>query len=210
MKTIIHDLNKADFSAFELPDENVVVLNADGHYAPCRGCFACWLKNTGFCVMDDSLKHAGALIGQSDPLIIISRFVLRRLQPRRQGRFGPHYWGIPPLLYLAGRPNHHIWGATRSENCCAFSFTEILRNGSGRLPQSLPSATGSTLDTKQRKRCFSKISAQIRGAISMKLLILNASPQKERRRFSIFLRYPPAVSSRPCQKNGSSAEPERL
>ena len=73
MKTIIHDFNKETFSAFELPDENVVVLNADGHYAPCRGCFACWLKNTGFCVMDDSLKHAGALIGQSDPLIIISR-----------------------------------------------------------------------------------------------------------------------------------------
>lgn len=73
MKTIIHDFYKETFSAFELPDENVVVLNADGHYAPCRGCFACWLKNTGFCVMDDSLKHAGALIGQSDPLIIISR-----------------------------------------------------------------------------------------------------------------------------------------
>ena len=73
MKTIIHDLNKADFSAFELPDENVVVFTADGQYAPCRGCFACWLKNVGFCVMDDSLKHAGALIGQSDPLIIISR-----------------------------------------------------------------------------------------------------------------------------------------
>ena len=73
MKTIIHDLNKADFSAFELPDENVVVFTADGQYAPCSGCFACWLKNTGFCVMDDSLKHAGAWIGQSDPLIIISR-----------------------------------------------------------------------------------------------------------------------------------------
>ena len=73
MKTIIHDFNKETFSAFELPDENVVVLNADGHYAPCRGCFACWLKNTGFCVMDDSLKHAGALIGHGDPLIIISR-----------------------------------------------------------------------------------------------------------------------------------------
>lgn len=82
-----------------------VVLNTDGHYAPCRGCFACWLKNTGYCVMDDSLKHAGALIRQRDSLIIISRLCY--------GGYGPGVKAVSdraigvslPFFYLAGRPN---------------------------------------------------------------------------------------------------------
>lgn len=73
MKVLIHDLGEG---AALFPGEtgtDSLVVHADGRYAPCRGCFKCWLKNSGFCVMEDSLKHAGALIGRSDPLIIVSR-----------------------------------------------------------------------------------------------------------------------------------------
>ena len=50
-----------------------MAIHANNQYAPCRGCFQCWLKNAGFCTRKDSLQHIGALIGQSDPLIIVSR-----------------------------------------------------------------------------------------------------------------------------------------
>ena len=108
MKTIIHDLNKADFSAFELPDENVVVFTADGQYAPCSGCFACWLKNTGFCVMDDSLKHAGALIGQSDPLIIISRLCYGGYSPGVKAVLDRTIGVSLPFFTWRGGQTHHM------------------------------------------------------------------------------------------------------
>lgn len=73
MKTIIHDLGAEIIYSLEKPDEDSVVIHADNQYASCRGCFQCWLKNAGFCIMKDSLQHIGALIGQSDPLIIVSR-----------------------------------------------------------------------------------------------------------------------------------------
>ena len=73
MKTIIHDLGAEIIYSLEKPDEDSVVIHADNQYASCRGCFQCWLKNAGFCTMKDSLQHIGALIGQSDPLIIVSR-----------------------------------------------------------------------------------------------------------------------------------------
>lgn len=75
MKVIIHDLSDEIPYALtvEKPNEDSVVLHANNQYASCQGCFKCWLKNAGFCIMKDSLQHVGALLGQSDPLIIVSR-----------------------------------------------------------------------------------------------------------------------------------------
>ena len=73
MKTIIHDLGKQIAPLREQSGKDAVFLDADNRYAPCLGCYSCWLKNPGYCIMKDSLQHIGALFGQSDPLIIISR-----------------------------------------------------------------------------------------------------------------------------------------
>ena len=73
MKVIIHDLSDEITYALEKSNEDSVVLHANNQYASCQGCFKCWLKNAGFCIMKDSLQHIGALVGQSDPLIIVSQ-----------------------------------------------------------------------------------------------------------------------------------------
>ena len=73
MKVIIHDLREGEALSQEKSDKDSVVIHANNQYAPCCGCFKCWLKNAGFCIMKDSLQHIGALIGQSDPLIIVSQ-----------------------------------------------------------------------------------------------------------------------------------------
>ena len=73
MKVIIHDLGKEMAFALGKEEQDLVVVHGDNRYVPCCGCFKCWLKNAGYCRMKDSLQHMGALIGQSDPLIIVSR-----------------------------------------------------------------------------------------------------------------------------------------
>ena len=73
MKVIIHDLREGEALFLGKSDKDSVVIHANNQYAPCCGCFKCWLKNAGFCTMKDALQHIGALIGQSDPLIIVSR-----------------------------------------------------------------------------------------------------------------------------------------
>lgn len=73
MKVIIHDLGEEITCLLKKTNEDLVVIHADNQYAHCRGCFKCWLKNAGYCVMRDSLRHIGALIGKGDSLIIVSR-----------------------------------------------------------------------------------------------------------------------------------------
>lgn len=71
-KMIIHDLSEAEWSKLELDLENTIVIPADGKYAPCKGCFGCWLKTPGKCVMKDKLQNIATQIVSSDELIIIS------------------------------------------------------------------------------------------------------------------------------------------
>ncbi len=71
MHIVIHDLCEELFYSLTFKDE-IIEINEKNKAAPCQGCFKCWLKNAGYCVIYDSLKHIGAAIGTSEKVIIIS------------------------------------------------------------------------------------------------------------------------------------------
>lgn len=64
MKVLIHDLGTANKIDFEKSFD--YVINADGKYAPCQGCFNCWTKHPAECYMKDSLKEVCRVIGRAD------------------------------------------------------------------------------------------------------------------------------------------------
>lgn len=70
MRTIIHDLGKEYSEKIAATADHVIY--ADGRYAPCQGCFKCWTKNPGTCVLKDALQQACRVLGTSDELIIIT------------------------------------------------------------------------------------------------------------------------------------------
>lgn len=71
MHIIIHDLSDELFYALKF-EEEIIEINTKNIAAPCQGCFKCWLKNAGYCVINDSLQHIGAAVGTSDKVTIIS------------------------------------------------------------------------------------------------------------------------------------------
>jgi multimeric flavodoxin WrbA len=73
MKIIVHDLNQEDFSSLGITGNDIAVINANVLYAPCMGCFHCWLKTPGICKINDGLKNIGVLFGHGEELIIISQ-----------------------------------------------------------------------------------------------------------------------------------------
>jgi len=86
MRLIVHDLKEEDFGALGVvASENAkgaggsgdtqVIAAAAMKAAPCQGCFGCWLKLPGYCVLKDSLQHMGALFGRADEVVLISEAV---------------------------------------------------------------------------------------------------------------------------------------
>ena len=76
MRLIIHDLSVEQCEASglnTLSEEENVIVNANGENHYCIGCFACWLKTPGRCVIKDEYQEMGIKLSKVDELLIISK-----------------------------------------------------------------------------------------------------------------------------------------
>jgi len=73
MKVLIHDLNEQDFLSLGITVDDFEVVNANGSFAPCTGCYGCWFKTPGTCKTNDGLKNFGAFYGNREEMVIISQ-----------------------------------------------------------------------------------------------------------------------------------------
>ena len=82
MKMIIHDLSPQEFeSLHQGPDANTIVLSDNGKIHNCIGCFGCWIKTPGRCVLKDGYQNMGELLSKCDHLTIISKCVYGSYSP---------------------------------------------------------------------------------------------------------------------------------
>lgn len=73
MNMIIHDLTDERFrAAFSQIPSDTAVISDNGAVQTCVGCFGCWIKTPGVCVLKDGYENMGALLSRTDRLIIIS------------------------------------------------------------------------------------------------------------------------------------------
>lgn len=125
----------------------------------------CWLKNTGFCVMDDSLKHAGALIGQSDPLIIINRLCYGGYSPGVKAVLDRAIGVSLPFFTWRGGQTHHI-GRYPQRKLLRVLFYGDSTESERQTATELAERNRLNLGYKTAETLFFQNPAQIRGAIS--------------------------------------------
>ncbi len=124
MKAIIHDLEGEITDSLDQSDQDLVVIHANHLYASCRGCFRCWLKNVGFCFMKDSLQHIGALVGRSDPLIVISRCCYGGYSSPVKAVLDRAIGTSLPFFTWRGGQTHHISRYPRRKRMCVYFYGE--------------------------------------------------------------------------------------
>ncbi|WP_197027096.1 flavodoxin family protein [Butyrivibrio sp. MC2021] len=74
MNLIIHDLNEKEWAKIASDYEGWKVISDKGDISPCAGCFGCWLKTPGQCVIKDGYDKMGQLIHSADEVVVISRY----------------------------------------------------------------------------------------------------------------------------------------
>ena len=74
MNLIIHDLSKEQWEALAFPlKEETKIIDNSGKIKKCMGCFGCWLKTPGRCVIPDEYQRMGELAAKAEELTIISK-----------------------------------------------------------------------------------------------------------------------------------------
>lgn len=81
---LIHDLNDEDKLKIEslIPKDSKIFSKDIDNIHPCLGCFKCWLKTPGKCIINDFYTEMPKYIKQADKMIIITEV--------RYGSYSPY------------------------------------------------------------------------------------------------------------------------
>ena len=119
MKLLIHDLKDEDIKAFG-EFEGWETVSDDGTIKPCVGCFCCWHKDPGQCIVRDGYENMGALIHRAEEVCVISRYTYGGFSGFVKNVFDRSLGYVLPQLTLAGTETHHK-SATKRTNPSASS-----------------------------------------------------------------------------------------
>ena len=126
MKTLIHDLG--DEYASLLNDKCENIINADGKYAPCQGCFGCWTKHPAECYMKDSLQMACRTIGKSDSLVIVTENCYGAYSSAVKNVLDRSIGVSTPFSIYRGKQMHHTLRYGKKEKLTVYAYGDMTED----------------------------------------------------------------------------------
>jgi multimeric flavodoxin WrbA len=107
---ILHDLGLEDEKRLlPEPRAGLTIFSALPKVSHCRGCFGCWVKTPGRCVIGDRAAGFATLMAKHDRLTIVSRLVFGSLSPEVKAIIDRSIGFVLPFLEdMDGRMIHHL------------------------------------------------------------------------------------------------------
>ncbi len=119
MNLIIHDLNEKEWNEISADYEGWKVVADKGTISPCIGCFCCWRKTPGECVIKDGYEDMGALIHHADEVTVISRYTYGGFSSFVKNAFDRCIGFVLPQFEVIKGETHH---KKRYDEDKAFTF----------------------------------------------------------------------------------------
>lgn len=107
MKLLIHDLNETEWSKVAEDYQDYEIISDDGSIKPCVGCFGCWTKTPGECIMHDGYERMGTLIHKADEMVVISRYTYGGFSPFIKNVFDRSIGWVLPFFEIIDGEMHH-------------------------------------------------------------------------------------------------------
>ena len=107
MNLVIHDLDTAAWEALRRDYEGWRVVSDRGTIRPCTGCFCCWNKTPGQCVLKDGYEHMGALLHEAEEVHVISRYTYGGFSGFVKNVFDRCLGYVLPQFGVVGGETHH-------------------------------------------------------------------------------------------------------
>lgn len=107
VKLLIHDLCEEDSRELVGNEVNVKVICDKGTIHTCIGCFGCWIKTPGRCVIDDEFSNMGEYISKCDEVIIISKCFYGGYSPFIKNVMDRSISYVHPYFEIRNNELHH-------------------------------------------------------------------------------------------------------
>ncbi len=107
-RLLIHDLLPDEAAAvFPSLPEDVRAFAAEPMVARCVGCFGCWIKTPGACVIKDRASVLPSFLGSCRELILVSRCRYGGVSPTVKAAMERSIGCSLPFFHLVGGEMHH-------------------------------------------------------------------------------------------------------
>ncbi|MBQ6384988.1 MAG: flavodoxin family protein [Lachnospiraceae bacterium] len=107
MNLVIHDMSPEEWSKISPSYAGCTVISDSGNIRPCVGCFTCWTKTPGRCVIRDGYDRMGHLIHEADEVIVISRYTYGGFSGFVKNVFDRCLGYVHPYFEVTGGETHH-------------------------------------------------------------------------------------------------------
>ena len=107
-RLIIHDLSELEaMQLFHSIDSETIVFAVDEDSKVCIGCFNCWIKTPGQCIIKDKIQSLPKLMKDCNEVIIISRLVYGGYSPQIKMALDRNIGYILPYFHIVDGEMHH-------------------------------------------------------------------------------------------------------
>ncbi|MBX4262901.1 flavodoxin family protein [Clostridium estertheticum] len=108
MKVLIHDLIEGELlNLFPNISKEIKIVTQEEEIKKCIGCFGCWVKTPGSCVIKDGYGDVGKILGESEELIIISRICYGGFSPFVKNILDRNIGYLLPFFTIRNNEVHH-------------------------------------------------------------------------------------------------------
>ena len=123
-KIVIHDLSADNLNLMPIAD-GYLTVDANTKAASCIGCFGCWLKTPGVCVIKDEFQYLGAIIPQCKEVFIVSQNCYGGYSPNIKKVLDRSIAASLPFFTYRGGKTHHISRYKNRPECTVFLYGQI-------------------------------------------------------------------------------------
>ena len=185
MNLVIHDLSPEEWEKISRDYENWKIVSDRGTIRPCVGCFGCWNKTPGQCVIKDGYENMGALLHDADEVHVISRYTCGGFSGFVKNVFDRSLGYVLPQFEVVNGETHH---RRRYEEDTPFTFIFYGHSLSGQEKESARryvQAVCANIRGHVKNVVFREdgeapaVTSRPQGSDSGKIILLNASMRSE-------------------------------
>lgn len=164
MKVIIHDLKEEELQDIkQVPSENTVYIGKHGEIRNCTGCFGCWIKTPGKCVIRDRYGDMGELLARCDEVEIISRCCYGGYSPFVKNVLDRSIPYLHPYFKIKKNEMHHKQRYDKILKLKAGFYGENITEEEKQTAEELVKANAVNLYAQVEGILFAEIPAQLGG-----------------------------------------------
>jgi multimeric flavodoxin WrbA len=161
MKLIITDIK--DMQSKQNAELRVITDN--GNIRQCIGCFGCWIKTPGRCIIKDGYEATGEQISKCSELIFISRCTYGGYSPFVKNVLDRAISYVSPHFVIRNGEMHHKRRYDNRMSLSAYFYGENITDAEKETAQSLLMANALNLNAKLNKVLFFQTAQEAREAL---------------------------------------------